>query len=105
MPSTVEKLYPPTISSSIPAFYEENGTVVITVPFSMNRAVSAGSVGGFALKIKTAQSNVWLTTLSSSTSNDDISSYVANRTITFKWEVTEDDNSLTKIKLGQYLKF
>jgi len=48
-----EKLYPPIIGSTIPAFYEENGTVKITVPFSMNRAVSAGSVAGFKLKIKT----------------------------------------------------
>ena len=76
-----EKLYPPTISSSIPAFYNNN------VPFSMNRAVSAGQVGGFALKIKTAQSNVWLTTLEVyyNDPNVDISSYIANRAVTFIW--------------------
>jgi len=40
--AAMEKLYPPTINSSIPAFCDDgNGTVVITVPFSMNRAVSA----------------------------------------------------------------
>ena len=100
-----EKLYPPTISSSIPAFYAVNGTVVITVPFSMNRAVSADSVGGFALKIKTAQSNVWITTLQT-TSSEGVSSYIANRTVTFTWENIENvDTSLSKIKLGQYLKF
>lgn len=44
-----KKLYPPNIGGTIPAFC---GTV-ITVPFSMNRAVGIGEVGGFALKIKT----------------------------------------------------
>ncbi|MBQ9657395.1 MAG: hypothetical protein IJV31_01335 [Clostridia bacterium] len=48
-----EKLYPPTIPSSIPAFYVENGTAKIAVPFSMNRAVDADSVAGFRIKIKT----------------------------------------------------
>lgn len=100
MASVVEKLYPPTISGSIPAFYDENGAVSITVPFSMNRAVSASSVGGFALKIKTAQSNVWLTTLEIR-NIEDISGYIANRQITFSW----NDSARNKIKLGQYLKF
>lgn len=105
-----EKLYPPTISSSIPAFYNNNGTVSITVPFSMNRAVSAGQVGGFALKIKTAQSNVWLTTLEVyyNDPNVDISSYIANRAVTFIWPTSNQSNSdrsFQKIKLGQYLKF
>jgi hypothetical protein len=44
MASVAEKLYPPTIGSTIPAFYSENGTAEIVVPFSMNRAVSASSV-------------------------------------------------------------
>ena len=104
MASVVERLYPPTISGSIPAFYNNNGAVSITVPFSMNRAVSASSVGGFALKIKTAQSNVWLTTLEirCADDTDDISSYIANRQITFQWG---NDSAREKIKLGQYLKF
>ena len=42
------KLYPPTISGIIPAFC--GGT--ITVPFSMNKAVSRSEVGGFSLKVK-----------------------------------------------------
>jgi len=52
------KLYPPTINENIPAFYEENGTVKITVPFSMNRAVLKDDISGFILKIKTVQGNV-----------------------------------------------
>jgi len=52
------KLYPPTINENIPAFYEENGTVKITVPFSMNRAVLKDEINGFILKIKTVQGNI-----------------------------------------------
>ena len=53
------KLYPPYIEGTIPAF---SGTV-ITVPFSMNKAVSKNQVAGFSLKIKTVQSNTFITTL------------------------------------------
>lgn len=60
------KLYPPIISGTLPAFYlEESGTdrfIKITVPFSMNRAVSKIQVKGFALKIKTVQSSSYLYT-------------------------------------------
>lgn len=44
------KLYPPAIAGTLPAFC---GTETISVPFSMNRAVSPKEVAGFALKIKT----------------------------------------------------
>lgn len=54
-----EKLYPPYIEGTIPAF---SGTV-ITVPFSMNKAVSKSQIAGFSLKIKTVQSNTFITTL------------------------------------------
>ena len=47
------KLYPPIIEDTLPAFYEENGVVKITIPFSMNRAVNYSQVGGFELRIKT----------------------------------------------------
>lgn len=61
------KLFPPLIEGVIPAFYSEldsngEGIVRITIPFSMNRAVSAIQVGGFALKIKTVQSSSYLYT-------------------------------------------
>lgn len=54
------KLYPPIIEGSLPAFCSNNGTVNITVPFSMNKAVSANSIEGFSLKIKTVSSNTYL---------------------------------------------
>lgn len=43
------KLYPPNIPGTIPAF---SGTV-LTVPFSMNRAVGKIEVAGFSIKIRT----------------------------------------------------
>jgi hypothetical protein len=49
----MSKLYPPVIEGTLPAFYSEGeGMVKITIPFSMNRAVSEAQVSGFELKIK-----------------------------------------------------
>ena len=62
------KLYPPILEGVLPAFYSDaitdtEGEVIrITIPFSMNRAVSSNQVGGFALKIKTVQSSSYLYT-------------------------------------------
>lgn len=60
------KLYPPIISGTLPAFYLENSnldrSINITVPFTMNRAVSAAQIKGFALKIKTVQNSNYLYT-------------------------------------------
>lgn len=53
------KLYPPVIEGTIPAF---NGAV-LTVPFSMNRSVSKNEISGFALQVKTVQTNTYITTL------------------------------------------
>lgn len=47
------KLYPPNIEGTLPAFYSS----VLTVPFSMNRAVSQSEVNGFAIKIKKVNDN------------------------------------------------
>ena len=48
------KLYPPNIGGTIPAFCRNSsGTVILTVPFSMNRAVARAEVAGFVLKLKT----------------------------------------------------
>lgn len=49
----MSKLYPPNISGTLPAFYEST----LTVPFAMNKAVSANEVVGFAIKIKTVNDN------------------------------------------------
>ena len=98
-----EKLYPPTIGSTIPAFYEEQGAAVIAVPFSMNRAVETSDVWGFRLKIKTVQSNSLITTL-------DISAPVAQATINgdriakFVWKTLDENNTriieFNKVKVG-----
>lgn len=91
------KLYPPNINGTIPAFCNDNGTVLITVPFSMNKAVSKSEVGGFALKIKTVSGVVKgaIKTTNSSTSSYNM----------------EDDYSATfdvgflDFSVGQYYKF
>lgn len=104
-----EKLYPPIIGNSIPAFYVENGTATIAVPFSMNRAVDEDAIspnGGLRLKIKTVQSNAYITTLS--ISGTALNSALTNRIAEFKWTALDNNNNLTidfnKIKLGQFLK-
>lgn len=60
------KLYPPIISGTLPAFYLDTNSldrnIKITVPFTMNRSVSANQVKGFALKIKTVQNSEYLYT-------------------------------------------
>lgn len=101
-----EKLYPPTIPSSIPAFYVENGTAKIAVPFSMNRAVDADSVAGFRIKIKTVQSNTLVKTIS--IDNDaGAQAAINSRIAVFEWEADVNGNrtpDFNKIKMGQYLK-
>jgi hypothetical protein len=41
-----DKLYPPNIEGTIPAFYGSGGTAQLIVPFSMNRTVSKSEVKG-----------------------------------------------------------
>ena len=50
----VNKLYPPIISGTLPAFVGQE----ITIPFQMNRAVSRVEVSGLCYIIKTVSSNV-----------------------------------------------
>lgn len=54
------KLFPPVIEGIVPAFYAENGYIVVVIPFSMNRAVSQSQVKGLAIKIKTVQSSSYI---------------------------------------------
>ena len=100
MASVGEKLYPPTIGSSIPAFYAENGTAKIAVPFSMNRAVSDASIVGFRLKIKTVQSNTLIKILDCYEKSNSLT----NRVVNFFWSGLDEDGDFEKIRLGQYLK-
>ena len=52
------KLYPPNIEGTIPAFYG----AVLTVPFSMNKAVAKKDVYGMQIKIKAIQSGAYILT-------------------------------------------
>lgn len=57
----MEKLYPPVIEGTIPAFY---GTTLV-VPFSMNRSVAKSDIKGFIVKIKTIQTNTFVANIES----------------------------------------
>ena len=90
------KLYPPTIGGTLPAFYAENGTAEIAVPFSMSRAVGNGEIAKFRIKIKTVQSNTLLDTI------DTVRLTVKSlneRIAYFSWNVPTG-----KVKIGQFLK-
>jgi hypothetical protein len=61
------KLYPPHIEGTLPAFYLEKTSkdskptgAYISVPFSMNVAVSSILVKGFYLRLRTASSGNYL---------------------------------------------
>lgn len=93
------KLFPPLIEGVIPAFYSENGTVKITVPFSMNKAVSKIQVSGFVLKAKTVQSSTYLFTIQ----NKDTNTYNMEDSpwVTF----ILNDFELSSLRVGQFYKF
>ena len=61
----------PIIEGTLPAFYvNETGIAVITVPFSMSRAVNRNEVSGFSLKIKSLQGSEYLGTFKTKTGMD-----------------------------------
>ena len=95
-----DKLYPPIIAGTLPAFYTitENGSVIakITVPFSMNKAVSSKNIHGFALKIKTAYSNTYINVLENNNFNP------SSKEVVFIWKKNDIDKF--NIKPGQFLK-
>ena len=55
----------PIIAGPLPAFYVDEGTVTIAVPFSMNRAVNQTEIKAFSLKLKNVQGSSYLKTLES----------------------------------------
>lgn len=63
----VGKLNPPIIEGTLPAFYSdgEGKGATLVVPFALNKAVSQSDIQGFAVKIKTVQSNTFILSLSS----------------------------------------
>ena len=83
-------LYPPYIEGTIPSFYGNS----LTVPFSMNKAVGAGEVSGFSLKLKTIQNTKYLFT--AKTTRMDLNA---------EYNATFDISSYaSKLKVGQHYK-
>lgn len=100
------KLLPPLVESTIPAFYNNNGVVSITIPFSMNRAVSKGSVKGFSVKMKTAQNSTYLySTEITHPAFFDISISSPYVTLRLAAESQAEIDVLNKMREGQYYKF
>lgn len=92
-----EKLYPPSIEGTIPAFYKnQDGTANLAVPFSMNRAVSKNEVSGISLKIKTVQSNTLTQTLYSINPQEAVDELVAKFIIPVE--------TVKNMMIGQYFK-
>ena len=89
-----QKLSPPQLSGTIPAFYSNDEGIVITIPFSMNRVVSLSQVDGFQIKIKTIQSGEQLCSIYVTKSLNQ------GNEIQF---IIKDDNK-NKFKIGQYYK-
>lgn len=57
------KLYPPYIEGTLPAFCVDvnTGDGVLTIPFAHNKAVSTDEILGIAVKVKTVQNDVLIT--------------------------------------------
>ena len=98
-----QKLYPPVIANSIPAFYNEDGTAIIAVPFSMSRAVTDAQVSGLVLKIKTVQNNVFIKTIELDKGEvwGEVTNAVNTHIAKFPWYNIDSSNL---IQLGQYVK-
>ena len=94
MADMTEKLYPPTINETCPAFYKENGIVKITIPFSMNRAAT-NDIKGFSLKIRTVYSNSLISLLKTT---KDIQTVLKNKEVSF---ILTDTSNMV---VGQYFK-
>ena len=87
----------PIIEGTLPAFYSNGGGTVITVPFSMSRAVNRDEVKGFSLKIKNLQGSAYLGTVSSTA--------VDYAKMTVKFDLTTIDvNDKFKLKIGSFYK-
>ena len=92
------KLYPPNIGGTIPAFCRDGGTVKLTVPFSMNRAVGTAEIAGFVLKMKTVN-GTYIGTKTVKSGETSGASY----DITEKMEVYFNVSDF-KLNIGQYYK-
>lgn len=85
----------PIIEGTLPAFYLDNGTATIAVPFSKSKAVSDFEVSGYSLKIKNIQSSEYLLTLSHSKYD------ASNSTVYFEVPMATVNNTFT---IGSFYK-
>lgn len=53
----MNKLYPPSINGALPAFYMNENSADIIIPYQNNRSVGLEDITGFALKLKKIQTN------------------------------------------------
>ena len=86
------KLYPPILEGTLPAFY---GTE-LTVPFSLNPAVSITEVKQITIKIRTIQSNAYILT------KDSVDFNLSNEFCQVKFQF--DNESIKKLNIGQFYK-
>ena len=100
------KLLPPLVESSIPAFYAEENAVSITIPFTMNQAVSPSAVKGFSIKIKTVQSSTYLYSVTVTDPNDfNLINEASEIRLNIAGVTEQEKQFLSKIKAGQFYKF
>lgn len=91
-----EKLYPPYLENTIPAFYKTDDGITIKVPFSMNRTVSDTQVRGYVLVIKSVSTNTPLLE-----GNYLFSDSYSNNIVEFK---VISSALINKIHIGQFYK-
>lgn len=92
----MNQIYPPIIEGILPAFYKEGEQIKITVPFTLNQAVSPSEVIGMSLKIKTVQTGTHLHEVTTQHSRD---FSVNGDNIYATFYVTSD-----KMRVGQFYK-
>lgn len=93
------KLYPPYLDGTVPSFYADGEKITISIPFALNRTVGKADIAGFALKIKTIQSNTLLGTFTKVIGlNDD-----SLKDILVKQEIEFDISNLNLV-IGQFYK-
>lgn len=94
------KLFPPNIEGTIPAFY---GTTLV-VPFTMNKAVSILEVKGFALKMKTVQSQLPIYFNNGKDSYKTVQKpvYFDSKTNIITFQLTPEE--IAVLNVGQYYK-
>lgn len=99
------KLYPPYLDSTVPAFYSYNEynaggdamrVTSLRIPFSLNKTVGKSDIHGFAVKLRTLQSDtlIW----SSKTMDPN------NFDVTTEFQVTFNIPDSIKLTVGQFYK-